>query len=83
LDAASVLTFRDYLSSPEGNAYGIKQKVGQFNLFGKLPLSNIYAAGQSSILPGLVGAMLSSFIIARILVGKEEYTKFIEKRLCN
>jgi phytoene dehydrogenase-like protein len=27
LDAASVLTFRDYLSSPEGNAYGIKQKV--------------------------------------------------------
>ena len=83
LDAASVLTFRDYLFSPEGNAYGIKQKIGQFNLFGKQSLSNIYVAGQSAILPGLVGAMLSSFIIARSLVGKEKYTNFIEQRLCN
>jgi len=83
LDAATVLTFRDYLFSPEGNAYGIKQKIGQFNLFGKLSLSNIYVCGQSAVLPGLVGAMLSSFIIARSLVGKEKYTSFIEKRLCN
>ena len=83
LDAASVLTFRDYLFSPEGNAYGIKQKIGQFNLFGKQSLSNIYVAGQSAILPGLVGAMLSSFIIARSLVGKEKYSSFIEERLCN
>lgn len=83
LDAATVLTFRDYLFAPEGNAYGIKQKIGQFNLFGKLPISNIYACGQSAVLPGIVGAMLSSFIIARSLVGKEEYINFIEKRLCN
>lgn len=83
LDAATVLTFRDYLSSPEGNAYGIKQKIGQFNLFGKQSLTNIYVAGQSAVLPGLVGAMLSSFIIARTLVGKDDYTNFIEKRLCH
>ncbi len=83
LGAASVLTFRDYLFSPEGNAYGIKQKIGQFNLFGKQSLLNIYVAGQSGVLPGLVGAMLSSFIIARSLLGKEEFTGFIEKRLCH
>ena len=81
LDAASVLTFRDYLFSPEGNAYGIKQKMGQFNLFGKLPLVNIYVAGQSAVLPGIVGAMLSSFIVARSLIGKEKYNYFIEGRL--
>jgi all-trans-retinol 13,14-reductase len=81
LDAASVLTFRDYLYSPEGNAYGIKQKMGQFNLFGKLPLVNLYVAGQSAVLPGIVGAMLSSFIVARNILGKEQLSSFIEDRL--
>ncbi len=83
LDAASVLTFRDYLFSPEGNAYGIKQKMGQFNLFGKLPIVNIYVAGQSAVLPGIVGAMLSSFIVARNIIGKEEFNRFIEGALTN
>jgi phytoene dehydrogenase-like protein len=81
VDAASILTFRDYLNSPDGSAYGIKQKVGQFNLFGKLPLRNLYAAGQSSVLPGLVGAMMSSFLVGRSIVGKEAYTQFIAQRL--
>jgi len=83
IDAASVLTFRDYLFSPEGNAYGIKQKMGQFNLFGKLPLVNIYVAGQSAVLPGIVGAMLSSFIVARSIIGKEKFNRFIEGELAN
>jgi phytoene dehydrogenase-like protein len=82
LDSASMLTFRDYLNTPDGSAYGIKQKIGQFNLFGKLPLRNLYACGQSAVLPGLVGAMMSSFVVARALIGKEEYSRFIEDRLC-
>ena len=68
MDAASPLTFRDYLNSPDGSAYGVKQKIGQFNLFGRLPLRNTYAAGQSALLPGLVGAMMSSFILGRKLL---------------
>ncbi len=83
IDAASVLNFRDYLFSPEGNAYGIKQKMGQFNLFGKLPLVNIYVAGQSAVLPGIVGAMVSSFIVARNIIGKEKFNHFIEGALSN
>ena len=82
MDAASILTFRDYLHSPYGSAYGIKQKIGQYNLFGKLPLRNIYVAGQSSLLPGLVGAMMSSFIVGRSIIGKEIFSSFIKKRLC-
>lgn len=81
LDVASMLTFKDYLNTPYGCAYGIKQKMGQFNLFGKLPLRNLYAAGQSSVLPGVVGAMMSSFIIARSLIGKDKYNDFIEKSM--
>jgi len=81
LDAASSLTFRDYLHSPDGSAYGIKQKIGQYNLFGKLPLHNMHAAGQSSVLPGLLGAITSSFIIARSIIDKKQYNRFIESKL--
>jgi hypothetical protein len=81
VDAASPLTCRDFLNSPDGSAYGVKQKVGQFNLFGRLPLRNTYAAGQSSLLPGLVGAMMSSFIVARSIVGKDDYRSFLRRRL--
>jgi hypothetical protein len=59
----------------------VKQKIGQFNLFGKLPLRNTYAAGQSSVLPGLVGAMMSSFIVGRSIIGKEDYSGFLRRRL--
>ncbi|MFP4027815.1 MAG: phytoene desaturase family protein [Candidatus Brocadiia bacterium] len=78
---ASMLTYRDYLNSPFGAAYGIKQKVGQFNLLGKLPLLNLYAAGQSSLLPGVVGAMASAFFVCRSVIGKPRFQKFIEGRL--
>jgi len=81
LDVSSQLTFRDYLNSPDGCAYGIKQKIGQYNLFGKLPIRNIYAAGQSAVLPGIVGAMLSSFIVARAVVGKDIFNGFINAQL--
>ena len=82
-DAASMLTFRDYLFTPDGSAYGIRQKVGQFNLFGKLPLRNLYAAGQSAVLPGILGAMMSSFVVARSIIDKNTYNDFVSKRLCH
>lgn len=81
LDSASPLTFRDYMHSPDGSAYGIKQKVGQFNLIGRLPWRNMFAAGQSALLPGIVGAMMSSFVVARSLLGRTELNEFIQKRL--
>jgi len=81
MDAASPLTFRDYLNSPDGSAYGVKQKIGQFNLFGRLPLRNTYAAGQSALLPGLVGAMMSSFILGSKILEREDYGGFMRQRL--
>lgn len=77
VDSASTLTFRDYLFSHDGSAYGVKQKIGQFNLIGRLPLHNLYAAGQSALLPGVVGAMMSSLIVARSIIGKEGYGRLL------
>jgi phytoene dehydrogenase-like protein len=81
VDSASVLTFRDYLNSPDGSAYGIKQKVGQINLQGRLPLRNLYAAGQSSLLPGIIGAMMSSFIVGRTILDEKKFREFIFRNL--
>ncbi|MDA8430431.1 MAG: NAD(P)-binding protein [Geobacteraceae bacterium] len=83
IDAGSMLTFKDYLCSPDGSAYGVKQKMGQFNLIGKLPLHNLFAAGQSSLLPGIIGAMMSSLIVGRAIVGKEHYGKILDGTLCH
>lgn len=79
LDAGSMLTFKEYLNSPDGSAYGVKQKMGQFNVIGKLPLHNLYAAGQSSLLPGVIGGMMSSLIVGRAVIGKERYGKLLSK----
>jgi len=73
LDSASLLTYRDWLNSPTGAAYGIKQKTHQFNLVGRLPLINLFVAGQSAILPGVVGAMMSAFVVCRGLLGVSSY----------
>lgn len=81
IEAASMLSYRDFLQSPDGTAYGVKQKIGQINLFGRLPLRNLYASGQSAVLPGVVGAMMSSFIMLRALIGRENYDAFIQERL--
>ncbi len=81
IDSASVLTFRDYLNSFDGSAYGIKQKIGQINLMGRLPLRNLYAAGQSSLLPGIIGTMMSSFIVGRSILDEDVYNKFLLKNL--
>jgi phytoene dehydrogenase-like protein len=75
--AGSMLTYRDYLHSPDGSAYGVKQKMRQFNVIGKLPLHNLYAAGQSALLPGIIGAMMSSLIVGRSVMGKDEYGKLL------
>lgn len=82
MGAASVLTYRDYLHSHDGSAYGIKQKLGQFNLIGRLPGRTLFAAGQSALLPGLAGAMMSSFIVSRSILGKEDLGRFIGDQLC-
>ncbi len=80
LDSSSMLTYRDYLS-PYGSAYGIRQKLGQQNLFGRLPIRNFYVIGQNALLPGAMGAMLSAFIVWRKLAGEDLYWGMLKKHL--
>ncbi len=82
IDTASSLTYRDYLHNPDGSAYGIRQKIGQFNLVGRLPLSNLYAAGQSAILPGIMGSMMSAFFVCRNMMGRDTFVEYLADKSC-
>jgi phytoene dehydrogenase-like protein len=83
IDSASTLTYRDYLHNPDGSAYGIRQKIGQFNVSGRLPLSNCYAAGQSALLPGVIGAMTSAFFVCRSLLGRDVFKEYLAGKTPN
>jgi len=82
IDSASSLTYRDYLHNPDGSAYGIRQKLGQFNLSGRLPLTNLYAAGQSALLPGVLGAMTSAFFVCRSILGRDAFREYLAGSTC-
>jgi all-trans-retinol 13,14-reductase len=82
IDSASTLTYRDYLHSPDGSAYGIRQKIGQFNVAGRLPLANLYAAGQSALLPGVLGAMTSAFFVCRSILGRDTFKEYLSGKPC-
>lgn len=65
--SASMLTYRDWLGSSAGGAYGIRPRVGQYNILGPLPVRNLYAIGQSALLPGVAGTMLTSFAVCSMI----------------
>ena len=77
ISSASPLTYRDYLNHERGSAYGVKQKIGQYNLFGQLRVRNIFAAGQSAVLPGVLGTIIASFLVARTILGDEKFARIM------
>jgi len=81
IDSASTLSYRDYLHSPDGSAYGIRQKLGQLNLAGRMPISNLYAAGQSALLPGVLGAMTSAFFVCRSILGRDVFREYLAGKI--
>ncbi|MBN1864928.1 MAG: NAD(P)/FAD-dependent oxidoreductase [Victivallales bacterium] len=65
ITSSSPLTYRDYLSHDCGAAYGVKQLIGQHNLFGQLRIRNLFVAGQSAVLPGVLGTIIASFLVSK------------------
>ena len=80
ITSATPLTYRDYLYHHNGSAYGIKQKTNQFNLIGQLRIRNIFVAGQSAILPGVLGTIMASILVAKNILGPERFVKIIGQK---
>ncbi len=80
LAMSTPLTHRDFIP-PRASAYGVRQCAGGLRLFGRLPARNWHAIGQSALVPGVLGAMLVSFLLFRQVVGEETYQRLLNSRL--
>ncbi len=77
---SSWLTCRDYVP-PSGCAYGVRQKVGEPRLFGRLPVRNFYALGHGALIPGVLGTWMASFLLFRQVAGESAYWDLYRRRL--
>lgn len=58
------LTYRDYLGSPEGGAFGMRKdcRASMLSFLSvSTPLPNLFLTGQSIILPGIEGVTMTAF----------------------
>ena len=78
--SGSPWTCLDY-DPPTGSAYGARCICGQARICGQLPVTNFFAAGQSALVPGVMGTMLASFSVFRQVFGEDVYTGLLRRFL--
>lgn len=71
LVGATPLTYRDYVTTPCGSLYGVKHRVGQVNPQPSTRIEGLWLAGQATAAPGVLGAMLSSYLACGTIFGHE------------
>lgn len=81
VEAATPLTMRDWAASPRGSLYGLRHTAEQFPLLPMTRIKGLLLAGQSVLLPGILGAMVSAMVACSLLVGLEPLRK--ELRQCS
>ncbi len=69
---ATPLTLRDYANSPFGSLYGVKHKAGQVNPLPVTRMKGLFLAGQAVTAPGIMGAMMSAFLVCGGIIGHEK-----------
>lgn len=76
VDSATPLTFRRY-APPSGSAYGVRRKIAQSRIGGRLPAGNLHAIGHNALMPGVVGVMSGAFVEFRRTIGEDIYHEVI------
>jgi len=74
VDCFSPLTLRDYTLTPSGSAYGVKKTMGALSaarISAVTRVKGLYLAGQSMVLPGVVGTVISSIDACGAIMGHE------------
>ncbi len=62
LDGATPLTVAEYTHNPRGGTYGVRQTVNEMPLLPRTRLAGLFLAGQSVLLPGVLGSMVSALV---------------------
>jgi all-trans-retinol 13,14-reductase len=74
VDSFTPLTFRDYTLTPAGAAYGLKKSVAAFHsarVTAATRVKGLVLAGQSVILPGILGTVISSVNACGVILGRK------------
>lgn len=79
VSSASPLTYHSYTGTSRGSAYGLKQSVNQIKLGTRTSIAGLYLAGQSILMPGLMGATISGFISVANILGMDELWGELQK----
>lgn len=76
---ASPLTYESYTGTSGGAAYGLQQSVNQVKLGTRTSVVGLYLAGQSILMPGIMGASISGVISVANILGMEELWGELQK----
>ena len=74
--AATPHTYARFIPPGHG-AYGVRMTTNAPRLMGRLPVRNFYGIGENAFTPGVVGTLLSSFLVARQVLGEEDYQRLL------
>lgn len=79
VSSASPLTYESYTGTSGGSAYGLKQSINQIKLGTRTSVAGLYLAGQSILMPGLMGASISGVISVANILGMDELWEGLQK----
>lgn len=68
------LTYRDYTGTKEGSAFGIRKDASAFAggmLSPMTPFPNLFLAGQSLVLHGMLGVGMTSLLVTNIVISQQ------------
>ena len=77
--SATPFTYERYTGSPGGASYGLKQSVQEMKLGPVTSILGLYLAGQSILMPGIMGASISGLIGASNIIGMESLWNEVRK----
>lgn len=70
-DSATRYTYERYTGTPGGSMYGVKHSVNQIKLSSMTSIRGLYLAGQSILMPGVMGGAVSGVVTAANIIGLE------------
>ena len=76
LDVATPLSYRDWLNSPRGSAYGVLRSANQTlatAMLNRTAVKGLYLAGQNVLAPGVIGTIMGSFSTVKLILGQEAF----------
>ena len=79
VDCATALTLRDFAHQPFGSMYGVKHRIGQYNPLPVTKAKNLFLAGQAVVAPGIMGAVISAFLVCGFIIGHKQLLKQIQR----